>query len=494
MGQSSDRDEPVTGRLKRIFDQLTGRKGGMKVSTVASEQLEDVMEPMPNLSEAGSQRARARFVDRGMVAKGGMAEIHRMFDKQIQRDVAMKVISEATPREVSRFVEEAQITGQLEHPNIVPVHEICADDSGTPGAFAMKLVEGKTLQDLVMACSTEHGPTERELESLLQIFLKVCDAVAFAHSKGVIHRDIKPENVMVGSFGQAYMMDWGLAKLMSGERGSESELPADGSDDSDDSDAGDAGDDSGGGRSGDRISLGTSRREARGEMYGTPAYMAMEQAFGDVESIDERTDVFGLGGVLYTILTQKPPHQSIKSVTTGKIPHPQDVVGERPLPGKLCEIAMKALEADQDDRYQDVSELRAAVEGFVRSGGWFVTRTFQAGDDIIREGDTDKSAYIIDSGKCEVWHNIDGVKHSINVLGPGEPFGETALFSDMPRTAYVTAVTEVKVAVITRENLDRELANHTWLRSLIKAVATRFVAVDRELRAGRVSEQPSDEK
>jgi CRP-like cAMP-binding protein len=144
---------------------------------------------------------------------------------------------------------------------------------------------------------------------------------------------------------------------------------------------------------------------------------------------------------------------------------------------------MKALAAEQDERYQSVSELRQAVELFIREGGWFSVELFAPGQDIVREGELGQRAYIIDQGTCEVWHTVDGDKRVARELGPGEPFGETALFSDMPRTATVTALTAVRVAVITRENLDRELRNHVWLRSLIKAVATRFVETDRELRS-----------
>jgi serine/threonine-protein kinase len=299
--------------------------------------------------------------------------------------------------------------------------------------------------------------------------LKVCDAVAFAHSRGVIHRDLKPHNIMVGSFGQVYVMDWGLAKLLDGSRASESTNVKKRS-----------------------VSLSTApRKEQRGEVYGTPAYMAMEQAFGDVDSIDERTDVFGLGGILYEMLTQKPPHQSTQSIISGNVPDPRDVVPGRPLPARLCEIAMKCLQADQNHRYQTVSALREAISEFVRSGGWFSTARFVAGQIIVREGERDRSAYIIEEGTCEVWHDYDGEKEVAGILHKGDPFGETALFSDMPRTANVSAVTDVCVAVITPETLDRELAGHTWMRALIKALAQRFVATDRELRSERGSRRPS---
>ena len=443
----------LPGILARLADGL----GRIRLQTSA-EELHPVLDRLPGDLPVGAPHER--FEDRGLVAKGGMAAIHRMFDRQIQRDVAMKGLGDASDYDRMRFVEEAQITGQLEHPNIVPIHDLCADASGAPAAFTMKLVEGETLSHLLQPYGVERGPSDRELEELLKIFLKVCDALEFAHSRGVIHRDLKPENIMVGSFGQVYVMDWGLAKLTESPRDSE--------------------------RS-ERISLsGPGRNEEQGQLYGTPAYMSIEQAFGDVASIDERTDVYGLGGILYEILAHRPPHDSPQSVVRGVVTSPDQVV-RHPLPGRLCSIALKALEPDQDDRYQSVAELRAEVEDFVRSGGWFATAHFTAWQDIVREGERGQVAYIIDSGECEVWHRVDGRKHRMNVLGPGEPFGETAMFSDMPRTATVTALTDVTVAVITRENLERELSGHSWLRSLVRVVATRFVEADRALRDQRAA-------
>ncbi|MHC4600979.1 MAG: serine/threonine-protein kinase, partial [Planctomycetota bacterium] len=152
------------------------------------------------------------------IARGGMGAIMKILDQDILRPVAMKVVlGQRNPDVVSRFVEEAQITGQLEHPNIVPVHELGVNHEGKV-FFTMKLVRGESLEAVLDqladgdAATTEAYPLAR----LLRIFLKVCDAVAFAHSKGVIHRDLKPDNVMVGNFGEVLVMDWGLAKIRSG--------------------------------------------------------------------------------------------------------------------------------------------------------------------------------------------------------------------------------------------------------------------------------------
>ncbi|MCU0728312.1 MAG: serine/threonine protein kinase, partial [Planctomycetes bacterium] len=157
----------------------------------------------------------------GEIARGGMGAIVKILDNDIRRPVAMKVILGADdPSRLDRFVEEAQVTGQLEHPNIVPVHELGVDAQGRV-FFTMKLVKGESLQAILdrIADEFEEGMTagpardRYPLSRLLAVFLKVCDAVAFAHSKGVIHRDLKPDNVMVGRFGEVLVMDWGLAKV-----------------------------------------------------------------------------------------------------------------------------------------------------------------------------------------------------------------------------------------------------------------------------------------
>ncbi|MHC5039944.1 MAG: serine/threonine-protein kinase, partial [Planctomycetota bacterium] len=169
---------------------------------------EDLREETP-----AGPASKGRYGVLGEIARGGMGAIVKLVDNDIRRPVAMKVIlGEGVKERVERFVEEAQVTGQLEHPNIVPVHELGLDPDGKV-YFTMKLVKGESLDAIIDALADKDPEVVRNypLSHLLQIFLKVCDAIAFAHSKGVIHRDLKPENVMVGRFGEVLVMDWGLA-------------------------------------------------------------------------------------------------------------------------------------------------------------------------------------------------------------------------------------------------------------------------------------------
>src|SRR5688572_1387742 len=156
-----------------------------------------------------------RHVDKGEIARGGMGSIRKVFDTNLQRTVAMKVLfpeHRGDAKIMARFAEEAQILGQLEHPNIVPVHDFGEDTEGVR-FFTMYYVRGKTLTEMLQSDTVELGSREAYFR-LLNTFLRVCDAVAFAHSRGVIHRDLKPDNIMVGAFGECYLMDWGISKLL----------------------------------------------------------------------------------------------------------------------------------------------------------------------------------------------------------------------------------------------------------------------------------------
>ncbi len=231
----------------------------------------------------------ARLQLLGEVARGGMGAIIKGRDRDLGRDLAVKVLLEQhreKPELIRRFVEEAQISGQLQHPGVVPVYELGTLEDHRP-YFAMKLVKGRTLADLLEECA---GAAEDQ-PRLLGVFEQVCLTMAYAHSRGVIHRDLKPSNIMVGSFGEVQVMDWGLAKV----------LPQAGV--AEDEDAGRI-------RHETVIRTGRSNTDTElsqaGSIMGTLAYMPPEQASGDLDRLDERADVFALGSILCEVLTGQP--------------------------------------------------------------------------------------------------------------------------------------------------------------------------------------------
>jgi len=296
---------------------------------------------------AQGQDGSGRYVEQGVIAQGGMGEIVLCVDRDIRRPIALKRMLTATaddPSRRARFVEEAQVTGQLEHPNIVPVHELAHRDDGSV-YFTMKLVKGKSLADLL--AEAKQGKDALSLGDLLQVFLKVCDGVAFAHSRGVLHRDLKPANIMVGDFGEVLVMDWGLAKVK-GREDIRSEDIVETS----------------------RVEK-ASTRTLEGSMIGTPAYMPPEQAEGKLDQIDERSDTYSLGAILYEILALERAIRGetqmavILNVVKGNIVPPEKRAPGRSIPRELSAIAMKCLSKLRARRYRSVLDLKRDISLFL---------------------------------------------------------------------------------------------------------------------------------
>jgi WD40 repeat protein len=285
----------------------------------------------------------SKYAVAGEIARGGMGVILDGKDLEIRRELAIKVMRDgvaSAPGQLARFVEEAQIQGQLEHPNICPVHEIGTDSQGRP-YFTMKKVKGRSLAETLQA------PSLPSLHQLLEIFAKVCDAVAFAHSKGVIHRDLKPANIMIGEFGEVLVMDWGLAKIMGHDDAQRDRLVIS-----------------------DRAESGALLSTA-GSAIGTPSYMPPEQALGEIDKIDERSDIYALGGILYSILALRPPvegatlREVLARVAENAIVPPTRRAPGRPIPPDLEAAAMKALAGDRGKRYASVREFKTDIEAFL---------------------------------------------------------------------------------------------------------------------------------
>ncbi|MCI0548534.1 MAG: serine/threonine protein kinase, partial [Candidatus Rokubacteria bacterium] len=232
---------------------------------------------------AGSGHGTGRYEVAGELARGGIGVVLKGRDRDLGREVALKVLRAehaANPLMVRRLVEEAQIGGQLQHPGVLPVHELGLDADRRP-FFAMKLVRGRTLAALL----EERGEPTRDRRRFLSIFELVAQTIAYAHARGVIHRDLKPSNVMVGAYGEVQVVDWGLAKVLARGGVADDHIP-------------------------EARAIATVRSAGRsdsrseaGSVLGTPAYMAPEQARGEVEAQDERCDVFALGALLCEILT-----------------------------------------------------------------------------------------------------------------------------------------------------------------------------------------------
>jgi len=233
--------------------------------------------------------------------------------------------------------------------------------------------------------------------------------------------------------------------------------------------------------------LAPGAADESGAIVGTFEYMAPEQAWGRTSELDERTDVFGLGAILYHLVVGKGPNaaptafEALQKAQRCRPVSPESAAAWPNLPPGLCRIAMKALSKQRDDRYANVEAFRDDVEDFLRGGGWFDTRVFEPGAFIVRQGDSAEVAYIIVSGTCEVYKATDGTDTLLRVLGPGEVFGETAILTGEPRSASVIAKGQVTTKVVTRDALERELGTGSWAGAFVKALAERFRDVDEKL-------------
>ena len=295
--------------------------------------------PPPSASSA------ARYTVTGELGRGGMGIILSGRDTAIRREVAIKVQHRDAgwrPEAQARFFEEAQVQGQLEHPNICPVHELGVDAAGS-AYFTMKMVRGRSLAEIL------DDPQGMTRGKLLRAFLGVCDAVAFAHSRGVIHRDLKPANVMIGEYGETLVMDWGLAKIV--------------------------------GQGGDASAVQTLRSECAtfhsmaGTVVGTPAYMPPEQARGEVDAVGPHSDIYALGAMLYEILSGHPPYRGttameiVEQVRVAAPPPPSSLAARDSIPRELEAAVLKAMARDPGDRYSSVlafqSDIQAWIDGRV---------------------------------------------------------------------------------------------------------------------------------
>lgn len=278
----------------------------------------------------------ARYEVRGELGRGGMGVVKLAQDRVLQRDVALKHLLPDAQNEKgrSRLMLEAQVTGLLEHPSIPPVYDMRAGAGGEP-FYAMRVVRERSLDALLEAvrAGEEEAPS---LAFYCQVLRQVALAMQYAHDRGVVHRDLKPENILVGQYGEVYVIDWGIAKLM-----------------------------------GPNLRLQTTEKIVMGALIGTPRYMAPEQARGDNESVDWRTDVYALGAILYEILTLQPIFRAdhvlallFQVVQQAPIP-PSQRAPERHVPSALEEICLKAVAKDPAARFQSAQAFADELELFL---------------------------------------------------------------------------------------------------------------------------------
>jgi tetratricopeptide (TPR) repeat protein/tRNA A-37 threonylcarbamoyl transferase component Bud32 len=358
----SQRDAEATSAFDGGVPGLTRRRADDKTSPA---DVTGAYTPgaAPTTRPVCAPRMRAdRYALKKFHAKGGMGEIWLAEDCDLGRAVALKRMRrQGSVMEQERFLREARITGQLEHPGIVPVHELGSDDKGQP-VYVMKFVHGRTMTDAIKEYHKDDPnpdtPCEVQLVRLLQEFIALCQTVAYAHSRGVLHRDIKPDNVMLGPYGETLVLDWGLAKLMGQSDGQ------------------------GGGVSLPLSASGESMESVAGSVRGTPGYMPPEMAGGEIEAIDQRSDVYLLGATLYQILTGRQPRRGkalpdvLKEAMSSPPAAPRAL--DPSIPKALEAVCLKAMAFVKGDRYATAEALADDVQRYLagepvaayREGTW----------------------------------------------------------------------------------------------------------------------------
>lgn len=337
-------------------------------TTIASDVGEGINAPDKTLDQAAlgidefladklTQKPPGKYKFRRSIACGGMKVVLEVRDVDTMRNVAMAVMPDAQsrpPSDILRFIQEARLTASLEHPNIVPVHDIGIDSNGSP-YFTMKLLRGRTLAALLKKLESEGEDFRKNypLYRLLRIFLKICSGVDFAHSRGVIHLDLKPENIQLGDFGEVLIIDWGLAKTIKNGDAEPFDHAADAKD--------------------HHAAAETFRPIVTmdGLMKGTPGYMAPEQARGLNSRKDKRTDVYALGAILYALVTHKDPIEKksvpemVADTVKGAIIPPRLRAPDKEIPAAIEAVVLKAMSVRPEDRYASVAELRQEVNNYL---------------------------------------------------------------------------------------------------------------------------------
>ena len=312
-----------------------------EISFSDTEQIlfqEDLHQTQTTSTEAlTDSTADTRYIPLKKIRDGGMKTIWEVKDTRTQRTLAMALIQPeriASQDDIESFLHEARLTAHLQHPHILPIYDIALEKNGNP-YFTMKLLRGETLEAILHRLQQHDLETEKKysLTYLLDIFLNLCDAVDYAHTKGALHLDIKPANVMIGDFGEVHLLDWGLATLLTESHQNDS----------------------------------TPRKV----VGGTPGYMAPEQALGNKEDLHFHTDIYMLCALLYQILTRTPPHTGetteaiMRHSTQGTIIPPAQHPMQPPIPKALSAITMKGLAVHPDERYANVAALKNDIRSYL---------------------------------------------------------------------------------------------------------------------------------
>ncbi|MFT4537769.1 MAG: serine/threonine protein kinase [Planctomycetota bacterium] len=412
--------------------------------------------------EAKEKASKQRYEPIQQIGQGGMATVSRTLDRSLRRMVATKELRfEAVAQSdyaEGAMAREIQLVGYLDHPGIVPVYDRLRGDMGLPG-YAMKLITGQTLAAQIDFPNAEVGATPVSVAEAVNLLQRIAETLAYTHDRGVLHLDLKPENLMIGGYGEVYLMDWGNGRLFD---------PAP-----------------------YRAYLGEYVREEDFEVLhaeppsrisGTIYFMSPEQTIGDRDDLGRESDIFSAGVLFYLLLTGRLPFAG-RDLPTTLIAIQQDepisIEHLRPgIPRRLEQIALRMLAKKPADRYPNFQALLTDLADYQAAGHGFELREFKAGDVIFDEGDEGDCSYDIVSGRVAVDRSAEGQSRRLAELGPGEVLGEIAILARTPRSASATALEASVLRVLPRAEVREELEKLApWVGSMISTLASRFLGL-----------------
>ncbi len=404
-------------------------------------------------------RQKDRYLPIAPVGQGGIADIVSAFDRRLNRVVAIKELradSAKDERLVRMFLTEAKLVGYLDHPGVIPVFDAFLRKRNRL-CYTMKLLEGKPLTTLIKS-QRSIGPAPNEQNSFLEIFIRLCETMAYVHDRGVVHLDLKPDNIMVGTYGEVMIMDWGNAHLFDKEP-YRRHFGAHAYD----------------------MHLLSSTDIEKGVVVGTPLYMSPEQTRDTLDSLRPQSDIFSLGVILYEMMTGTMPFtgETFKELSDGirtHFPYPLHELNPD-IPRRLSTICDRMMTKEPDRRFSSCQEVLSEIADYRNSGQAFSSESFLPGEAIFEEGDPGNFSFVILSGKVEITKKSGGKTTVLACLGKGEVVGELAILTGTPRSATARAVVPTLIRVMGSEEIEKELEKLSpWVGQMITGLSHRFLA------------------
>jgi serine/threonine-protein kinase len=406
-----------------------------------------------------------RYTDLHELGEGAMGHVMAVFDTSLQRVVACKSINRErldNPSLVQTFLNEMRLMGRLNHPGILSLYDGLKAPTGEP-AYTMKLAEGESLTELLKVKPGSPDSEPLPLEQAVRILVKLGEALAYAHDRGVLHLDLKPDNIMIGHYGEVWIMDWGAARVYDPER-YKSELR----------------------RFMDDFEEFEPIEESGHLLIGTPSYMSPEQFTRSRDELRPPSDIFSVGVIFYQMLTGHHPFRSGDVEEARRRVQSYDPPPAHELnldvPHSLSRICARMMAKKVEERYAGFREVLNDIGEFQSSAAGFPVKEFAPGEIIFSEGDPSDFVCVVESGKVEISVEADGERRVIAMLGNNEPFGELAALTGNPRTATATAVEPSRIRMIGRDDIAAEIDKlSSWVGTMVEALSNRFVEINERL-------------